>query len=241
MKKLDFSKTIQLVVMMILSGICMSQVLLKPAVSQKIATDSDMRLLCIMLWLVLGITFVFIFVDFTLYTKQKKDFAVLASAVNSDPLSRMANRFSVDSNIEQYDKNGVPEHFTCMMFCITNIQKLNAQYGRDDGNRVIQDFSMIMSLASRNLCFVGKNGGNRYLALFDEGSEDKIKLFEARIDTKIREYNTDPGNHVIRYAYGTAAKSDSDAADIHQLIALADQRVTEKYKDAADSEAVNLG
>ncbi|NCB33230.1 MAG: GGDEF domain-containing protein [Erysipelotrichia bacterium] len=203
MKKFDLFKTAQLIVTMILSVICMSQVLLNPAVSQKIATDSDMRLLCIMLWLVLGISFLFIFVDFTLYARQKKDFADLITTVTSDPLSRMANRFSVDSNIEQYDKNGIPEHFSCMMFCLTNIQKINFQYGRDDGNRVIQDFSMIMSLASRNLCFVGKNGGNRYLALFDEGSDEKIRLFESRIDAKIREYNADPDNRIIKYAYGT--------------------------------------
>lgn len=237
MKKLDVSKSIQLVIFVALAAICMSQVLLNPAVSQKIANDSDVKLLCILLWLVLAVTFIFIFIDFTLYARQKKDFASLSSAVNSDPLSKMANRFSVDSNIDLYDKNGLPENFCCLMFCISNIQKINEQYGREDGNRAIQDFSMIMSLASRSLCFVGKNGGNRYLALFDEGSDDKIKLFLARIDTKMREYNSDPGNHVIKYEYGIAEKSEKPEDNVHQLVGLADTRVTEKYNAAAAKEA----
>lgn len=227
MKKMDFIKTIQLGLFMVISFISMSKVLLNPSVSQKIAGDSDIRLLAIMLWAALGLSFLFIFVDFTLYAKQRKNLATLALAVKSDPLSKMANRFSVDSNITKYSENGLPEKFSCIMFSISNIQKINENYGREEGNHVIQDFSMILSLSSRKLCFVGKNGGNRYLALFDDGDRDKMRRFLERISAKIQEYNSDPANHVIRYAYGIADRDDDAANSIQELIALADKRIVE--------------
>jgi diguanylate cyclase (GGDEF)-like protein len=227
MKKMDFIKTIQLGLFMVISFISMSKVLLNPSVSQKIAGDSDIRLLAIMLWAALGLSFLFIFVDFTLYAKQRKNLATLALAVKSDPLSKMANRFSVDSNITKYSENGLPEKFSCIMFSISNIQKINENYGREEGNHVIQDFSMILSLSSRKLCFVGKNGGNRYLALFDDGDRDKMRRFLERISAKIQEYNSDPANHVIRYAYGIADRADDAVNSIQELIALADKRIVD--------------
>ena len=50
------------------------------------------------------ISFLFIFLDFTLYSTFKKDFKELDYAVSSDPVAGIANRFSCDAVIEKYGR-----------------------------------------------------------------------------------------------------------------------------------------
>lgn len=44
---------------------------------------------------------------------------------------------------------------------------INNTYGHVIGNATIQSFSDVLSGASVGLCFVGRNGGNKFLALFE--------------------------------------------------------------------------
>ena len=115
MKKLDIAKTIQLIVFIILALVCAGLILLNPELYHMIGADSRVRLICGLLWLVLFISFLFIFLDFSLLSSWKKDFRELNYAVHSDPVAGIANRFSCDALIEKYLDKPLPENMGCIM------------------------------------------------------------------------------------------------------------------------------
>jgi len=77
--------------------------------------------------------------------------------------------------------------------------------------------------------FVGRNGGNKYMALFERDTAvEDCKTFLDRISDKIKEYNNDPVNPDIKYNIGLSVGNELEKKDIHALISLADRRLTDK-------------
>ena len=65
----------------------------------------------------------------------------------------------------------------CITLDITNLKEINRSYGHLRGNDLIREFSLILQTASSGLCFVGRNGGNEFIALFENCSREKLKTF----------------------------------------------------------------
>lgn len=228
MKKLNIFKTIQLFVFMILTGFCLYKVMFDPNVYYFVATNTDIRLICGFLWAVLGISFLCMFLDFCLYSSFKKEFRELNRVVHSDHLAGIPNRYSCDSIIEKYLDKPLPENLGCIMFDITNIQEINRLYGHAEGNKAIKCFSNILRIASTDLCFVGRNGGNKFLALFEDCNDEKLNLFLSRVVQKIEEYNINTGTCPVEYLHGKAFHEPQETVhSITELIALANRRIYE--------------
>ena len=166
MKKFDISKTIQLIIYIILALACGALVLLDPEIYHLVASDSRIRLICGLLWVVLFVSFLFTFLDFSLLSSWKKDYRELDYAVHSDPVAGIANRFSCDALIEKYLDKALPVNMGCVMFDLTNIAQINQKYGHIQGNILIRDFSNILRTTALNLCFVGRNGGNKFIQFY---------------------------------------------------------------------------
>lgn len=68
MKKTDFIyKTIQLVLYLLLTAVCLGLILPDRRLYHLVASDPSVRILCICLWLVLGMSFLFIYRDFNFF------------------------------------------------------------------------------------------------------------------------------------------------------------------------------
>ena len=230
MKKSDFIyKTIQLVLYLVLTACCLGLILLDQNVYHLIASDFAYRTLCIFLWLALGLSFLFIYRDFTYFSSYSRRYRELNHAVHSDPLSGLANRFGCDVMIERYLDKPIPENLGCIMFDLTNLHEVNTHYGHLQGNRLIRDFSNILHLASANVCFAGRNGGNKFLAIFEDGDSYKMDNFLKKLDQKVQSYNQDPSSHLrIEYHYGIAFHEDSNVCSITDLIALSNRRIPQR-------------
>ncbi len=232
MKKTDFIyKTIQLILFILLTACCLGVILFDQRVYHLVASDPAFRTLCIFLWLALGLSFLFIYRDFHYFTSSRKDYRELDYAVHSDPLSGLANRFSCDVMIEKYLDKPIPENLGCIMFDLTNIHDTNKHYGHLKGNQLIRDFSSILHLASTNMCFVGRNGGNKFLALFEDGNAYKMDSFLKKLDQKIQLYNQDPASSLlIEYRYGVAFHEGDEVKTITDLIALSNRRISREER-----------
>lgn len=229
MKKLDIFKTIQLIVFIILTVFCVYTVVTDKDVYRAVATMRSVRLLCGLLWAVLGLSFLFLFIDFNFFSSFKRDYRDLDFAVHSDPLSGIANRFSCDALIEKYLDVDLPESIGCIMFDLTNIKEINRLYGHAQGNALIKDFSNILKVASVDYCFIGRNGGNKFMALFEEGTDEKLNIFLDRIHSKVDSHNSGSETCPITYKYGIAFHEEKGkAGTITDLIALANKRINYK-------------
>ena len=227
MKKFDTLKTIQLIVFIAMTVACIIIVFMNKNLFHLIASQGDVRLMCILLWLTLVLVFLFTFIDFSLFASFKHDYSELDYAVHSDPIAGIANRYSSDAIIEPYLDKPLPENMGCIMLELSNIKEVNELYGHVQGNKLIRDFSNILKLTSVNLCFVARNGGNKFLALFEEGTEEKIEVFLSRIDQKVSANNSSPDAYPINYRYGIAFREGEKVKTITDLIALSNRRIYE--------------
>lgn len=231
MKKFDIFKTIQLIIFMCLAGFSLYMILSDSRLYHLIATDTQIRTLCILLWAAFGLIFLFIFMDFSLFSSFKREYKELDFAVYSDPVSGIANRNSCDAIIEKYLDKPLPDKIGCIMFDLTNIKEINQSYGHLQGNALIRDFSAILQSSSQNQCFVGRNGGNKFLAVFEDCSEEKLNSFLERVDDRVKRHNTPKESCPILYSYGIAFNEGSDIDNITSLIALSNSRIYEDSKE----------
>ena len=225
MKKYTFYKNIQLALFVFATLVILVRVLPSSEIYHQAATDPTLKLLLGVLWAVLGLSFLFIFLDFSFFFGYRKEYRELEYAAHSDPVSGIANRFSCDMVIEKYLDKPIPENMGVIMFDITNIQETNRLYGHVQGNIVIRDFSNILRLSSEDLCFVGRNGGNKFLALFEDTSADEMQIFIDRVAQRVAAHNHDAKEGPIAYACGSAFHEEGEIKEITQLIALANSRI----------------
>lgn len=225
MKKFDILKTVQLILFVIIAGVSLYIILTDARLYQLIAGDLQIRMLCALLWASLALSFFFIFMDYSFFSSYKREFRELDYVVSSDPVSGIANRYSCDALIEKYLDKPLPPEIGCIMFDLANIKEINEEHGHVQGNDLIREFSGILQSSSIHLCFVGRNGGNKFLAMFEDCTNEKLKTFLNRVDNKVDRHNAMPDAITILYNYGIAFNEGNDAGTITDLIALSNSRI----------------
>ena len=230
MKKLDVLKTIQLFVFAILAIISFVLIVTDSDVYPSVAVSKSVRMLSVLLWISLFFSFLFIFIDFSVYITQKKDYNALDYAVHSDPLAKIANRNGCDELIEQYADQPLPQDLGCIMFELTSLGHTNKHYTRLAGNRQIRNFAIILKMASVNTCFVGRNGGNKFLAIFENTSREIMAEFLDRVETKVTEHNQDAKSPRMTFSYGMAFHEDN-VKEVTDLVALSNRRLEDHVMD----------
>ena len=111
-----------------------------------------------------------------------------------------------------------------MMFDLTNIREINAQYGHRAGNALINHFSSVLKTSAVGLCFVGRNGGNKFLALFEHATPEAMDTFVSNLEKNVEEYNR-TAQQKLEYKSGRAVQKEDAAGDITELIALSNRRI----------------
>lgn len=222
MKKMNLVKTIQLLVFGILAAVVIIAVVAD--------NGRNVRVVSLLLWLSLALSFFFIFLDFSFYAREEEAYAKLLQNLSSDQMTKIGNRYSIDKLIDKYDNLPLPSDFGCVVLTLSNIREINEKYGRQEGNAAIRRFSLILKMASVGHCFVGRNGGNKFVAMFENGSEEMISHFLERIRDKVDANNADSSNPPMKFEYGIAFHEGGEVREVTDLISLADRRVGEEHK-----------
>ena len=224
MKRFDLIKTIQLIILIALVCGALEVILHSPELFHQIAADPQLRALCIILWLVCGLSFVFLLYDFNSYTGLKRENMELDNAIYSDALTGVANRYSVDVYIGQYLNTPLPRDMGCVTVDLTNLAEINGRFGHEGGDAAIQAFSEILQNAAVGVCFIGRNGGNKFLAIFRNCSVRRLDAFTAAIRENTAARNALHREAPIAYSIGTAFDEGEDVHTLTELVALSDRR-----------------
>lgn len=225
-KRFELLKTLQLILLIAAAVTGLAVILTDKALYQMVGRDPSVRALCLLLWGTLLLSFVGIYWDFSTHSSFKKDYRELDYAVYNDHIAGIANRYSCDAMIEKYLDRPLPDTLACVMLDILNIREINERFGHLRGNETIQVFSNILHTASLGLCFVGRNGGNKFMALFEDGDENRLGTFLARVQQQVEAHNAQSSMPCIEYRTGRALSHDERVGSITQLISLADRRLT---------------
>ena len=226
MKKFNTFKIVQLAILIILAIVSVG-LLMQPEIKQYVFSSTPATALFVVVWIVLLVNFIFILIDFNLISSIKLNYHNLYDVAYSDPLSGIPNRFSCDTLIEKYHDKRLPEDIGCVMIDLTNLPEVNALYNHTTGNKLLKDFSSILSTAAVSLCFVGRNGGNKFLAIFENCNQEKIQIFLDRIEDRVSQHNQAPDTIAIEYHTGIALNSEEHLDQITRLISLANNRSAE--------------
>ncbi len=87
-----------------------------------------------------------------------------------------------------------------------------------------------------NLCFVGRNGGNKFIALFENCTAQKLATFLERVESKVSLYNENSESAPIVYKYGSAYRENESVRTITDLIALSNHRIYVKEAGRKEPE-----
>ena len=224
MKKFNIIRSVHLALLVLFLLLSVYLVFFQRQLFHRIAQDADMKLAMTLLWACFGLDFLFLILDFRFVSEYKRDYRELDYAVHSDPLSGLANRNSCDAIIEQYQDKPLPRDVGCVMLVLRNIRAINEVHGHAKGNEVIREFSTILKLSSVSLCFVGRNGGNKFLAIFEQTCREDIDKFLERVERKVALYNERHPDHKIEYGFGVAFEEPGELK-INELVALSDRRI----------------
>ncbi len=91
--------------------------------------------------------------------------AQLAVQASQDALTGLANRRSVDSNLEQRAKGENP--FSVIYIDLNGFKKINDTYGHQAGDDLLKQVGSRLRLAFRSTDIVGRWGGDEFVALVD--------------------------------------------------------------------------
>ena len=75
MKRFDVIKTIQLIVLVLLAAIGLFVILRDPELYEMMAVNGHVRLLGFLLWILLGLSFLFLLYDFTSWSDLRRPFS----------------------------------------------------------------------------------------------------------------------------------------------------------------------
>lgn len=224
MKKFNTFKIVQLVLLIILTAVSL-YMLMQPEVKQYIFDSTPATVLFVIVWAVLLVTFIFLLIDFSLISSMKMNYHNLYDVAYSAPLSGIPNRFSCDTIIEKYYDKKLPDDIACVMIDLSNLPEINTLYDHRTGNKVLKDFSGILSTAAVSLCFVGRNGGNKFLAIFENCTDEKLNTFLDRVTDRVDQYNQASDSIPMEYRIGKAMNRDEHLEQITKLISLANSRI----------------
>ena len=112
------------------------------------------------------------------------------------------------------------------MFELSNIYDINETYGHLEGNNLIREFSGILQGASMGYAFVGRNGGNKFLAIIEKCDQEKLDSFLKRVNDRLETHNQNTEQPPIHIRYGVAFNEGPDISSVTQLIGLSNQRIS---------------
>ncbi len=223
MKKLSSLKVIHFAFTLVITLLCIYE-LFQPQLRAGVFRSAPTTALFACVWVLLLVDYVFLLLDFRALSVTKSDYNDLYNAVYADQASGLPNRFSCDVMIDKYSEGSLPAELSCVIVNLTSLFEINDRLGHAEGNRALREFSSLISAAAVSLCFVGRNGGNKFLAIFEQGSREKIDAFLALLRARVDSYNAKNPDAALVYSVGCALNSEENCSVINKLISTANRR-----------------
>ena len=224
MKNFDRIKTLQMILLVAVAIVAVIAVFRNRELYALIATNSAAKLLAVMLWLVLGASFIFLLIDFSNYSHMRRENLQLDKAVYSDALTGVANRYSIDAYLAQFHDKPLPQDMGAITMVLTDLAALNEKHGHSAGDLAIQTFAGLLQTAAQGACFLGRNGGNKFAVIIRDCTRGRMERFLASVAEQTEKYNEEHPDACIRYTYGTAFDEGESVKTAGGLVALSDRR-----------------
>ena len=225
MKKFNKLKIIQMILFVVVTILALVVVFTDAELYQMIGFDPHIRILAIALWVVLGLSFIFMFLDYRLDSQLRRENEELNYAFYTDPDTGIANRNSCDAYINQYQNRLLPEGMAAFTIMVSNLKELNEELGYEQGDKIIAELAGLLQGVLPKGDFLGRNGGDRFLIIMRKCSKTDKESFMKKIDSAIAERNSKVAEEEkLEYRIGAALQVERHAMTLHTLVAVSDRK-----------------
>lgn len=116
-----------------------------------------------------------------------------------------------------------------MMIDLNGLKYTNDHYGHAAGDRLILDLTNILKKSLPINDFIGRYGGDEFIAIINNCDQDKIDRIKENLDYYQRECNEDRMPK-LSFAYGYALSSEHNVT-LEELLKIADERMYDKKEE----------
>jgi diguanylate cyclase (GGDEF)-like protein len=157
-------------------------------------------------------------------TERKRREEVLVLLGITDELTGLYNRRFIMEQIKKQVERRAPLPMVIVMLDIDNFKHINDTYGHLVGDDVLRTLSGIIKKSIRYTDYAGRYGGEEFLILLPDSTEQVGKTIVERIRTRLRAQNIDPMTYPVTFSAGVVEFS-SEHAKLNDLevIAKADE------------------
>lgn len=194
--------------------------------------------------IIVYITFFFLFGLYLYAIIKNNKLKTRANNLNQiayyDPYIGIANKTYCEKKLKDYQINSYKGSLAVIMFDLNNLKTVNDTYGHQAGDVMIRNFALILDTIAREYGFVGRFGGDEFIAIFEDCEEEQVKLFIKKLVILLQKENRRSKNpwEKISCAAGYAVGFNGES-DIQSLLKEADERmyvVKKKMKEKANQE-----
>ena len=229
MKGFSKLKTIQMIIFLIAAILSLVIIVRDGDLYQMIGFNGHIKALCVLLWVMFGLSFLFMYLDFRLDSSLRRENEELNYAFYTDPDTGIANRNSCDVFIDQYRDRLLPEGMAAITLVLTNLKELNDEFGYEVGDQAINDMVQILQDVLPKGDFLGRNGGDKFLLIMKKCSRTDRDKILAGIDSAVKDRNrAADAQHELRYRTGAALQMERHAKTLTTLVAASDRRAHEE-------------
>ena len=131
------------------------------------------------------------------------------------------------------------------VFDLNNLRIINNNLGHEKGDEYIRSFAAQLRKAVPEKYFVGRNGGDEFLAILRGLNREEVEACMNHIRTQTAEYSRQHPEMPISYAGGYALSTEFEDCDIRELFRHADQNMyidknRAKMEEAAAERKISL-
>lgn len=136
----------------------------------------------------------------------------------------------------------VPENapVAVCVFDLNNLRTINNNLGHDKGDEYIRSFAQQLRLAVPEEHFVGRDGGDEFLALLHGWNHEETDACLKQVRESIAKYSEKHPEMPISYAVGYALSTDFEGTTMRELFRLADKNMYVDKNRAKMEEAAEV-
>lgn len=171
------------------------------------------------------------FLDYIMYTDRK---------------TGLPNRAMCDVEIEKYAAEKLKDSFVFALIRIDNLKYVNDKGGREAGDALLKAFGKILKRAASSYGFVGYNGSDQFIGMFEECTLERANDFKQYLEELIRYHNVQSPNVNIQLSVVVTETNDEGIYDIRKLMGVTFRKASsfnnrdEKKTDTDKAEAKNV-
>ncbi|CAD5198679.1 GGDEF domain-containing protein [Pseudomonas sp. FEN] len=153
----------------------------------------------------------------------------LARMATTDSLTGLFNRRHMITQIEKAlaRQHRCPSNLTLMLMDIDHFKHINDQYGHDMGDRVLNAVSDLLKSSMRDQDYIGRWGGEEFLAVLPETDLDQATVSAERIRKAIQALVIDSDGHKVSVTLSIGITQYRAQEALSNAIARADQALYE--------------